>query len=199
MSCDRLPSRRTASQGKIFLTSVGLNKNSLKRFSCNSACFLGQRPTSGTGTAIALHLEQEAGKDKFLYRNSLCSAEQLNVAGKTILLVEDNEADRLLAKYLLLLRQYQVYEAATAQEAFEILKTHRPDLIIMDILLPDMNGLEATKKIKENPETREIPVVAVTAYVIGGDRERALAAGCVEFIRKPIDKETFVNQITSYL
>ncbi len=69
----------------------------------------------------------------------------------------------------------------------------------MDILLPDMNGLEATKKIKENPETREIPVVAVTAYVIGGDRERALAAGCVEFIRKPIDKETFVNQITSYL
>jgi len=121
------------------------------------------------------------------------------VTGKTILLVEDNEADRLLAKYLLLLRHYQVYEAATAQEAFVTLKTHRPDLIIMEILLPDMNGLEATKKIKENPETREIPVVAVTAYVIGGDRERALAAGCVEFIRKPIDKETFVNRITSYL
>ncbi len=66
-------------------------------------------PISGPGTAIALHLEQEAGKDKFLYRNSLCSAEQLNVAGKTILLVEDNEWDRRLAKYLLLLRQYQVY------------------------------------------------------------------------------------------
>ncbi len=131
--------------------------------------------------------------------NSLCSAEQLNVAGKTILLVEDNEADRLLAKYLLLLRQYQVYEAATAQEAFEILKTHRPDLIIMDILLPGMNGLEATKKIKENPETREIPVVAVTAYVMGGDREKALAAGCIDLIMKPIDKETFVNRITNYL
>ncbi len=121
------------------------------------------------------------------------------MAGKTILLVEDNEANSRLAKFLLRSQGYQVREAVTAREAFEILKTHRPDLIIMAILLPDMNGLEATKKIKENPETREIPVVAVTAYVMGGDRERALAAGCVEFIRKPIDKETFVNQITSYL
>ncbi len=134
-------------------------------------------------------MEQEAGKDKTLYRNSLCSAEQLNVAGKTLLLVEDNEANSRLAKFLLRSQGYQVREAVTAREAFEILKTHRPDLIIMDILLPGMNGLEATKKIKENPETREIPVVAVTAYVMGGDRERALAAGCVEFIRKPIDKE----------
>ncbi len=129
----------------------------------------------------------------------MCSAEQLNVAGKTILLVEDNEWDRRLAKYLLLLRQYQVYEAATAQEAFEILKTHRPDLIIMDILLPDMDGLEATKKIKENPATRDIPVVAVTAYFTKAEREKVLAAGCIDLITKPIDKETFVNQITSYL
>ncbi len=87
-------------KGQIFLTSVGLGNNPLKRFSCNSASYSGQRGSSGTGTAIALHLEQEAGKDKFLYRNSLCSAEHLNVAGKTILLVEDNEADRRLAKYL---------------------------------------------------------------------------------------------------
>ncbi len=93
MSCDRLPSHRTEFQGKIYLTFVGLSKNSVKKFSFNSACFLGQRPTSDTGTAIALYLEQEAGRDKFLYRNSLCAAEQLDVAG------EDNEWDRLLAKY----------------------------------------------------------------------------------------------------
>ena len=156
-------------------------------------------PISGPGTAIALHLEQEAGKDKFLYRNSLCSAEQLNVAGKTILLVEDNEANSRLAKFLLRSQGYQVREAVTAREAFEILKTHRPDLIIMDILLPDMDGLEATKKIKENPATRDIPVVAVTAYFTKAEREKVLAAGCIDLITKPIDKETFVNRITSYL
>ena len=121
------------------------------------------------------------------------------MAGEKVLLVEDNEVNRRLAEFLLRSAGYQVVEAATAQEAFEILKTDRPDLILMDVQLPGMDGLEATKKIKENPATRDIPVVAITSYAMKGDREKALAAGCVGYISKPIDKATFAQQIATYI
>ncbi len=90
-------------------------------------------------------------------------------------------------------------EATTAQEAFEVLKAERPDLILMDVQLPGMNGLEATKKIKQEPTTSDIPVVAVTSYAMKGDREKALAAGCVGYITKPIDKNTFVQEVATHL
>ena len=114
-----------------------------------------------------------------------------------ILLVEDNAVNRRLAEFLLRSQGYQVREAATAQEAFELLKTERPDLILMDVRLPGMDGLEATKKLKETPATRDIPVLAVTSYAMTGDRERALAAGCAGYITKPIDKTTFVQQVAA--
>ena len=84
---------------------------------------------------------------------------------------------------------YEVREATSAEEAFEILKTERPHLIVMDIQLPGMDGLEATRKLKENPPTRDIPVVAVTSYAMKGDREGAAAAGCVDdeaFVVRPL-------------
>jgi CheY-like chemotaxis protein len=121
------------------------------------------------------------------------------MAGEKILLVEDNEVNRRLAEFLLRSHGYQVREAATAQEAFDILKTERPNLIVMDIQLPGMDGLEATKKIKEQPEMADIPVLAVTSYAMKGDREKALAAGCVGYITKPIDKLTFIQEIASHL
>jgi two-component system, cell cycle response regulator DivK len=121
------------------------------------------------------------------------------MAGEKILLVEDNEVNRRLAEFLLRSHGYRVREAVDAEEAFDILKTERPDLIVMDIQLPRMNGVEATKKIKAQPETADIPVVAVTSYAMKGDRESALAAGCIGYITKPIDKVTFIQEIASHL
>ena len=115
--------------------------------------------------------------------------------GKKILLVEDNPVNRRLAEFLLRSQGYQVREATTAQEAFEILKTDRPDLILMDIQLPGMDGLEATRTLKDQPVTAEIPVIAVTSYAMKGDREKALAAGCAGYVTKPIDKNTLLQEV----
>ena len=121
------------------------------------------------------------------------------MSGEVILVVEDNEVNRRLAEFLLRSRGYLVREAATASEAFDMLKTERPDLIVMDIQLPGMDGLEATRKLKQDPAMRDIPVIAVTSYAMAGDRERALAAGCIGFITKPIDKVTFIGEIADCL
>jgi CheY-like chemotaxis protein len=121
------------------------------------------------------------------------------VSGEKILLIEDNAVNRDLTEFLLESQGYQVREAATAEEAFEILKTELADLIVMDIQLPGMDGLEATKKLKEDPATRDIPVVAVTSYAMKGDRQSAAAAGCVGYITKPIDKTTFLQEVAAHL
>jgi len=121
------------------------------------------------------------------------------MSDKKILLVEDNPVNRRLAEFLLRSQGYQVRSATTAQEAFDTIKAERPDLILMDVQLPGMDGLEATKKLKEEPTTRDIPVVAVTSYAMKGDREKALAAGCSGYITKPIDKDTFVQEVATVL
>jgi CheY-like chemotaxis protein len=94
---------------------------------------------------------------------------------------------------------YEVREAASAEEAFEMLKTERPDLIVMDIQLPGMDGLEATKRLKDNPATRDIPVLAVTSYAMKGDREGAAAAGCAGYVTKPIEKATFLREVAAHI
>ena len=121
------------------------------------------------------------------------------MAGKKILLVEDNPVNRRLAGFLLRSQGYQVSEAASAQEAFETLKTDRPDLIVMDIQLPGKDGLEITKELKGQPATANIPVIAVTSYAMKGDREKALAAGCSGYVTKPIDKRIFLAEISQHL
>ena len=118
---------------------------------------------------------------------------------KKILLVEDNPVNRRLAVFLLRSQGYQVREATTAQEAFEILEKERPDLIVMDIQLPGIDGLEATRKLKEQTATADIPIVAVTSYVMKGDREKALAAGCAGYVTKPIDKNTFIQEVAAHV
>jgi len=121
------------------------------------------------------------------------------LSDKKILLVEDNPVNRRLAEFLLRSQGYQVRAATNAQEAFDTIKAERPDLILMDVQLPGMDGLEATRKLKEEPTTRDIPVVAVTSYAMKGDREKALAAGCSGYITKPIDKDTFVREVATVL
>jgi len=121
------------------------------------------------------------------------------LSDKKILLVEDNPVNRRLAEFLLRSQGYQVRAATNAQEAFDTIKAERPDLILMDVQLPGMDGLEATRKLKAEPTTRDIPVVAVTSYAMKGDREKALAAGCAGYITKPIDKDTFVREVATVL
>jgi len=121
------------------------------------------------------------------------------MSGKNILLVEDNEVNRRLAGFLLRSQGYQVREATTALAAFEMLDKERPDLIVMDIQLPGIDGLEATRKLKEQPATADIPVIAVTSYAMKGDREKALAAGCAGYVTKPIDKNTFIQEVAAHL
>ncbi len=121
------------------------------------------------------------------------------MADKKILLVEDNPVNRRLAEFLLRSQGYNVRAATNAQEAFDTIKAERPDLILMDVQLPGMDGLEATRKLKAEPTTRDIPVVAVTSYAMKGDREKALAAGCSGYITKPIDKDTFVREVATVL
>jgi len=121
------------------------------------------------------------------------------LSDKKILLVEDNPVNRRLAEFLLHSQGYQVRAATNAQEAFDTIKAERPDLILMDVQLPGMDGLEATRKLKAEPTTRDIPVVAVTSYAMKGDREKALAAGCSGYITKPIDKDTFVREVATVL
>lgn len=116
-----------------------------------------------------------------------------------ILVVEDSPDIRVLVRMLLEAGGHEVTTAPDGRAGVETTRLERPDLVLMDLSLPVLSGWEATKEIKEHPDTAEIPVVAVTAHAMHGDRERALAAGCDGFIPKPIDEETFEPLVRSYL
>ena len=116
-----------------------------------------------------------------------------------ILVVEDSPDIRVLVRMLLEAGGHEVTTASDGRTGVETTRLERPDLVLMDLSLPILSGWEATKEIKEHPDTAAIPVVAVTAHAMHGDRERALAAGCDGFIPKPIDEETFEPLVRSYL
>jgi two-component system, cell cycle response regulator DivK len=118
---------------------------------------------------------------------------------KKILVVEDNAENMYLVCFLLENAGYQVVKAENGLEAVQQAKAELPDLIIMDIQLPLMNGHEATIEIKKMPETRHIPVIAFTAYAMAADISRALEVGCAGYMGKPMDVETFVEELASYL
>lgn len=118
---------------------------------------------------------------------------------KVVLHVEDNFDNRLLVRRLLLAFGYQVVEAENASKAREILKTQRPDLILMDINMPDVDGYTLTNELKMMPNLVGVPIVAITANVMKGDRERTLSAGCDGYIEKPIDVDRFIEQVERFL
>ena len=118
---------------------------------------------------------------------------------KKILIVEDNEQNLYLVTFLLKQNGYHVTTARSGLEAIDKTIAEKPDLILMDIQLPEMNGYEATKKIKNIAEINHIPIVAVTSYAMAGDREKAMAIGCVDYIEKPFDPDSFVSEIEKYL
>ncbi len=118
---------------------------------------------------------------------------------KKILVIEDNEPNRYLIKFTLEKNGFEVIEAINGVSGVEMAVEQKPDLIIMDIQLPDMDGLEATRRIRESEADGEVPIVALTSYAMTGDREKALAAGCNGYIEKPINPETFIAEIEKYL
>lgn len=121
------------------------------------------------------------------------------MSGKRILIVEDNPMNRRLAQFLLRSRGYEVWEAVSVVEALALLRERRPDLILMDIQLPEVDGLEGTRRVKGRAETRDIPIIAVTSYAMRGDDTKALAAGCEAYITKPIDKRLFLETVEKIL
>jgi two-component system cell cycle response regulator len=116
-----------------------------------------------------------------------------------ILLVEDNEANQLLASSVLELSGYTVEVAGDAVEAREILGRHLPELILMDIQLPGLDGLSFVRELRAESATANIPVIALTALAMAGDKERSLEAGCNGYISKPIDTRTFASEVRKYL
>jgi two-component system cell cycle response regulator/two-component system cell cycle response regulator DivK len=129
-------------------------------------------------------------------------AKSSNVAtgpGDLILVVEDNPANMKLVREVLKGRGYRILEATSGEEALDAVKFIRPDLILMDIQLPGMDGLAVTRQLKEDPATRDIPTIALTAHVMKRDEERVLEAGCAGYIPKPIDTVNFPIQVAAYL
>jgi two-component system, cell cycle response regulator DivK len=121
------------------------------------------------------------------------------MAGKRVLVIDDNAVNRRLVQVLLHSRGYEVCEAASAPEAFAALTGKPPDIILMDIRLPGMDGLTATRKLKTDPATRDIPIVAVTSYAMKGDEEMAREAGCCAYVTKPLDKAFFLETVARVL
>ena len=115
-----------------------------------------------------------------------------------ILIIEDNEKNTKLVKDLLQYKGYRTVEAVNGLEGIEAAIKYKPQLILMDIQMPVMDGLEATRKLKELPETRSIPVVALTSWAMKGDEKTILEAGCDDYMSKPINTRHFIELVDRY-
>ncbi len=123
----------------------------------------------------------------------------LHMNGKTILVVEDNPQNRELVTDLLTIAGARILIAEDAETALELAGREAIDLVLMDVSLPRMDGLEATRRLKTTPATAHLPIIALTAHAMKGDRERILAAGCNGYITKPIDTRAFAGEVARYL
>jgi|SRR5262249_26023929 len=118
---------------------------------------------------------------------------------KRILVVEDQEDNRRILRDMLGNAGYELIEAESGEEAVMAVEAQRPDLILMDIQLPIMDGYEAARRIKSNPEMKAVPIIAVTSYALAGDEAKALAAGCTAYITKPYSPRALLAKVREYL
>ncbi|HZA56519.1 MAG TPA: response regulator [Candidatus Udaeobacter sp.] len=121
------------------------------------------------------------------------------MAAKRILAIEDHEENRRLLRDLLTSVGYELIEAVTGEEGVVLAEAQLPDLILMDIQLPGIDGYEVTRRIKANPALRQIPVIAVTSYALSGDDVKALEAGCDAYVTKPFDPAELLEKIREFL
>jgi CheY-like chemotaxis protein len=117
----------------------------------------------------------------------------------TVLYIEDTENNRILVERKLRRSGYTVLTAEDAEAGLEIAAREKPDLILMDMGLPEVDGWEATRRLKANPELKDIPVIALTAHTMVGDRDKSLAAGCDDYDEKPFDFERLLRKISTLL
>lgn len=121
------------------------------------------------------------------------------MGNETILVIEDNELNMKLVKSLLAIGKYRVIEAEDAERGIQLARERQPDLILMDIQLPGMDGLTATGILKADPPFKDIPIVALTSHAMDGDDKKALDAGCDGYVTKPIDTKNFLDTIGQFL
>lgn len=120
-------------------------------------------------------------------------------SGKTVLIVEDNELNMKLFHDLLDVNGYRTVQTRNGLEVIDLARAHRPDLILMDIQLPEVSGLDVTRWLKDDIDLRTIPVIAVTAFAMKGDEERIRSGGCEAYISKPISVVTFLETVRRFL
>ena len=135
------------------------------------------------------------GDDKVVDRLDPARAEN----GKTVLVVEDNELNMKLFHDLLEAHGYRILQTKDGMEALQLAREHRPDLILMDIQLPEVSGLEVTRWIKEDADLRAIPVIAVTAFAMKGDEEKMRKGGCEAYLAKPISVASFLETVERFI
>ena len=116
-----------------------------------------------------------------------------------ILVIEDNEQNLYLVRYILEQKNYEVFAAPDGKSGIEMAASLKPDMILLDIQLPVMDGYAVARNLRQNPDLAETPIVAVTSYAMHGDREKVMEAGCNGYIEKPIDPDTFVAKIEQHL
>jgi two-component system, cell cycle response regulator DivK len=118
---------------------------------------------------------------------------------KTVLIVEDNELNMKLFNDLLLAQGLNTLQTSSGLEAIDLVKAHKPDLVLMDIQLPEVSGLDVTKWLKADNELKHIPIIAVTAFAMKGDEERILEGGCEAYLSKPISVSKFLETVKNYI
>ncbi len=118
---------------------------------------------------------------------------------RKICIIEDNEKNLYLIKYLLEMNGFQVIYAMNGLDGIELVEHEAPDMVLLDIQLPEMNGYEVAQKLREIEGRENIPIIAVTSYAMPGDKEKALEAGCTGYIEKPINPETFIDEVNRFL
>ncbi len=118
---------------------------------------------------------------------------------KKVLIIEDNENNLYMMRFILTKLGHEVLEARDGGSGVDLAKAHRPDLILMDIQLPVLDGYSATRRIREDAALAGIPIIAVTSYAMVGDREKAIAAGCTAYVEKPIDPPSFIRILEEFI
>ncbi|OGP49708.1 MAG: hypothetical protein A2Y79_05325 [Deltaproteobacteria bacterium RBG_13_43_22] len=186
----------TAKVPVLILTAKDLTPEDFKRLSANHIQQLVQKGDIDRESLLAKVKSIFSGEEKIETGNWILEKRSLIPA--TILLVEDNP-DNLTTVRAVLQNQYQLREAKDGEEGLRLAAETRPDLILLDMALPKMDGYEVVRRLKENRELRPIPVIAMTAQFMKGDREKILDAGCDDYITKPIDSESFLKKIREWL
>lgn len=116
-----------------------------------------------------------------------------------ILIIEDNEQNLYLVTFILEKSGHTVIPARTGEEGIKAAQTANPDMVLLDVQLPGMDGYAVARKLKEHPAMADVPIVAVTSYAMVGDRERVMDAGCIGYLEKPINPETFMGEVLQFL